>query len=324
MFKNYMRSKKYIIGILLLISLIFAIVFYFENMPVNTVVYAFILSFVSVLIIAVFDFLQHNKKCKKLKKSITNVPYIENFQAYNANGVEQLQVELIEALAMYVNDIKEQKTKNETEIIDFYTMWVHQIKTPIFALKLLIKKYPENSALLSELTKIEQYSDMVLNFVKLNDASTELDIKSHSVKEILSESIKDFSGVFISKKIKLKTNFSDLTIKTDKKWLKFIVDQVISNSLKYTEQGEICIDMSDNKIIIEDTGIGISAEDLPRVFEKGFTGKIGRLYQNSTGIGLYLCKKSADLLGVKINISSQKGRGTIVEIILNQKEIMFE
>ncbi len=324
MVKDYIRSKKYIIGILFLISGIFTIVFYLENIAISSVLYAFLLSFASLLIIAIFDFLNYRKKCKKIALSIENMPYLENFSTLGEVGVEKLQGELIKKLADYTNELKQDKTKTETEIIDFYTMWVHQVKTPIFALKLLMKKYPENSALISELAKIEQYSDMVLNYVKLNSTSTELVIKEYKVKEILTESIKDFSGVFISKKIKLKTNFSDLCIKTDKKWLKFIIDQIISNTVKYTEQGEVCVDMIGDKIIIKDTGIGISAEDLPRIFEKGFTGNIGRLHQNSTGIGLYLCKKSADLLGVNIKVNSEISKGTSVEILLTQQEFLFD
>ncbi len=318
MIRHYLYSRIFYIIILMIVTMTFCTVLYLENAEISSVSYAFLLSFIFVMIIGWIDFFNYRKKYKNLKSMIKNFPFLDEMKISTYDEIQNLYDKIISLQIKHMKDISFAVENDKNEMTDFYTMWVHQIKTPIFALRLLLDKIPENSELLSELSKIENYSQMVLNYAKLNSENTELHIESHSLKELINETIKDFSGIFISKKIKLNTNISDENIITDKKWLKFALNQIISNAVKYTDAGEVSIETVENMIIISDTGIGISAEDLPRVFDKGFTGEIGRLHKNSTGLGLFLCKKSLNLLGYEIYITSEISKGTTVRIIIKQ------
>ena len=216
---------------------------------------------------------------------------------------------------------------NNSEMIEYYTMWVHQIKTPIAALHMILQSMElgkEKRAISQELFKIEQYVEMALHFVRMGTMSSDLRLESYSIKSIVNDVIKKYSTIFINKKIKLNLEDIDIEVITDEKWISFVLEQIISNALKYTKKGTISIYM-DNKsketLVIEDTGIGIAKEDIPRVFERGFTGYNGRMDKKSTGIGLYLCKKILDNLSHKINIVSEVGKGTIVAIDFSRKNI---
>jgi signal transduction histidine kinase len=184
---------------------------------------------------------------------------------------------------------------------DYYTLWVHQIKTPISALQLLLEAHPSEHTLSmkTELFKIEQYVEMALNYIRLESETSDLRFERQDIYELVKGSIRKYRTLFIEKGIKLNFEPFSLEVVTDAKWFAFCFEQVLSNALKYTNGGEITIgtangnDSDDSKrLVVADTGIGISPEDLPRVFERGFTGFNGRLDRKSTGLGLYLCKRA--------------------------------
>ncbi|MGB4496697.1 MAG: ATP-binding protein, partial [Bacillota bacterium] len=206
------------------------------------------------------------------------------------------------------------------------TTWAHQIKTPIAAMRLLLQSEQSetNSELLEQLFKVEQYVEMVLQYLRLENISSDLVLKEHSLDTIVKQAVRKYSNSFIRKKIKL--NYAELNhnVLTDEKWLVFVIEQILSNALKYTDSGEISIYMDDempDTLVIEDTGIGIAEEDLPRVFERGFTGYTGRIDKKATGIGLFLCKQILDRLSHTITIESQVGEGTKVKIGLDVIDI---
>ena len=175
-----------------------------------------------------------------------------------------------------------------------------------------------------ELFKVEQYVEMVLSYLRMEDMSGDLVFEEYSLDEIVRQAVRKYSRMFILKKIRLDLGPLDHQVLTDEKWLVFVVEQILSNALKYTKEGGISIYMTSYRdrpvLAIEDTGIGISAEDLPRVFEKGFTGYNGRADKKSTGIGLYLCKKIMDRLHHNIYIESQEGQGTKVYLYLEREQ----
>lgn len=219
-------------------------------------------------------------------------------------------------------------------IIRNYGMWVHQIKTPIAALDILLQNteqflYEEDivnsrinkrleiiqesipvSDMKMELFKIEQYVEMALNYLRVEDISSDLSFKQYAVDDMVRQVIRKYAKIFISKKIKMNFKPTGRYIVTDDKWFVFVLEQFISNALKYTKKGQISIYMKEKSLVIEDTGIGIPAEDLPRIFEKGFTGYNGRENKKSTGIGLYLCKNIMDKLQWNITVDSEVGSGT--------------
>lgn len=219
---------------------------------------------------------------------------------------------------------------SRTDMIDYYTLWVHQIKTPIAAMSLLLQEddNPQSAILLQELFKIERYVELVLQYLRLDAISSDLMLNEYDLNDIAAQAVKKYAPLFIHNKIKLEFAEFNCKVLTDEKWLVFVIEQIISNALKYTSTGKVLIYMdsaTDNKIlVIEDTGIGIESEDLTRVFEKGFTGYNGRMDKKSTGLGLYLCRQIMNKLSHKISITSEVNHGTKVKLDLSSKKTFIE
>lgn len=196
-------------------------------------------------------------------------------------------------------------------------MWVHQIKTPIAAMRLLLQAEdtPQNREMAEELFQIEQYVEMALHYTRLDSESSDFLIQWYELDGIVREAVRKYARVFIRKKINLNYQPLKVQVLTDEKWLEFVIEQILSNAVKYTQKGTVSIYMEDERtIVIEDTGIGIRPEDLPRVCEKGYTGYNGHTDKRSTGIGLYLCKRILKKLSHSIEIDSELGKGTRVKI----------
>ena len=224
-----------------------------------------------------------------------------------------------------IQQMTENITENLPEIItqsdeDYYTAWVHQIKTPIASARLTLQNETGETAriLSEELFRIEQYVEMVLVFLRLDSDYTDYVIKESALDDIVKASVKRFSSQFIRKRISLDYQPLNVFVLTDEKWLSFVIEQVLSNALKYTNSGTISIYTENGRVLcIRDTGIGIAPEDLPRIFEKGFTGYNGRADKKATGIGLYLCKRVCQNLGHTIKAESSPEAGTVIKIDLN-------
>ena len=255
------------------------------------------------------------------------------------------------------------------EMMDYYGMWVHQIKTPIAAMHVLLQAAGESQAegqytreMRLELFKIEQYVEMVLTYLRMEDMSSDLSFEVCELDSVIRQAIRKYSQTFILKKIKLQYTAVETKVLTDEKWLVFVIEQLLSNALKYThssisvymadyapavyeedmqeekgsespknggdlpskEQGSLGRMGKKRCLVIEDNGIGICQEDLPRVFEKGFTGYNGRTDKKSTGIGLYLCKSVMDKLRHQMWIESEVGKGTKVYLSLARKPAWYE
>lgn len=308
---------------------IFFAVFSLYSLPVEAVAYAAFLTLVFILTVAAVDFIRFYKKhmtLEKLKKSIT----LSEFTFDNTlNLIERDYQELIRSLDEDRKNLVCSKDAAYSDMIEYYTIWVHQIKTPIFAMRLLLQSEPSEikSELVEQLFRIEQYVEMVLQYLRMQNMSNDLVIKRYSLDELVKQAIRKYSKIFIRKKIKLVYEQLNYQVLTDEKWLTFVIEQLLSNALKYTNKGFISIYMDNDlpdTLVIEDSGIGIDAGDLPRVFEKGYTGFSGRLDQKSTGIGLYLCRSILDKLSHTIKIESEAGKGTKVKIGLATAKIEGE
>ena len=215
--------------------------------------------------------------------------------------------------------------RKDTE--DYYAVWVHQIKAPIAVMKVLLQQEDtrENQELASELFRIEQYADMALHYIRLGDDASDLVLQEYDLDGIIRKAIRKYAGQFIRKRLRLVYRGTDVRVLTDEKWLSFIIEQLLSNAVKYTGKGTITIEVNEKKqLSISDTGIGIAAEDLPRIFEKGFTGYNGRLDKKSTGIGLYLCRTAADKLGHRLTARSEPGQGSCFTIDLDSYPLQTE
>ncbi len=320
---RYIKDKMGIVGILFIFTIVFTVQFYIEGIALDAIIYGFMINTFILVILGIMDFIKYKNKETKLVRCIDNLPIIDKEDLNNKRYIDELYISIISGLEEILNKVMADALDTKTEMIDFYTLWIHQIKTPIFALKLLVKEN-ENPQIKAEIIKIEQYTNMVLNYIKLSDKTTELSIKTQNIKLVLNDVIKSFSSLFITKRIGLVIDIHNTIVATDEKWLTFAISQILSNALKYTKVGEVRIYLKDSKIVISDTGIGMSEGDVKRAFDKGFTGKIGRSDNNSTGLGLYLCKKSIMLLGFKISLESKIDQGTTVTIDLNQDNRLYD
>ncbi len=317
-FGGYLRSR---LGTIILCVCLFGVFAAADLLfEVETIVlwYPLILGAVLLLVVGAVDYVMFLKKHKELSYGELPTPKSlieEDYQSIIAKLKEEAEMRASSASQDYNN------------MIEYYTVWAHQIKTPIAAMRLNLQSEDSESArkLMGDLNRIESYVEMVLTFLRLDSDSTDYVIKEHDLDEIIKSSVRKFSREFILKKLTL--NYEPVKYKciTDEKWLEFIIEQVISNAVKYTSEGGVRIYMDEpGLLVIEDTGIGISAEDLPRIFENGYTGFNGREDKRASGIGLYLCKRIADNLGHKITAESTPGVGTKMIIDIRGKKLGVE
>ena len=306
---------------------IFAVTFALYRLPLEAVFYPSFICAVLGLVLLVIDFRRVLRKHQKLGRIQTLSDAIgENFP--NIEGLEDEDYQQIIRL------LHEEQTRFHTDtarryedMVDYYTIWAHQIKTPIASMRLTLQN--EDSALSRKLSgdlfRIEQYVEMVLMFLRLDSDSTDYVIREQDLDAIIRQAVRKFAGEFISRKLKLVYEPVHARVITDEKWLSFVIEQVLSNALKYTPSGSITISLEAPKTLcIRDTGMGIAPEDLPRIFEKGYTGYHGRTDKKASGIGLYLCKRICSNLGHTITAKSKVDAGTTIEIDLAQAKLEIE
>jgi signal transduction histidine kinase len=213
------------------------------------------------------------------------------------------------------HDLRTQKASSDEkrrEMQDYYEMWAHQIKTPIAAMDLILQntEFEHKDECKAELFEVTVYTDMVMNYIRTASGSSDYVISKYDLDEILRNEIRKYSSQFMLKGLTLKYIPCDRSVMTDKKQLAFIAGQLISNALKYTQTGGIIIGPSADGFFIKDSGSGIKSTDIPRIFEKGFTGTNGRNTGASSGIGLYLCDRIAKKLGHTIRAESDGKTGS--------------
>lgn len=253
-------------------------------------------------------------------------PY-EDFLPEPGSGMEEDYQKLLLASEKARQTDREAWELAQKDTEDYYATWVHQIKAPIAVMRVLLQQADtrENQELKSELFRIEQYVEMVLYYVRLGEEGSDLVIQERGLDDIIRKAVRKYAGQFVRKRIRLVYQGTDVRVTTDEKWLSFIIEQILSNAVKYTSRGEVTITVDEKKrLTIADTGIGIAAEDLPRIFEKGYTGYNGRIERKSTGIGLYLCKMAADKLGHKLSAESEPGKGSRFTIELESYPLRVE
>lgn len=295
---------------------IFAVIISLYDVPADAWQYAALLIFVCTTALYTYDFLRFYRKHQKLTEASGQILFKPNVLEKSVNGIEKDYMRIIRVQSDEIHRIVTESDLSRTDMLDYYSMWVHQIKTPISAMHLMLQtnKTTGSNALRLELFKIEQYVEMALNYLRLGSDSTDFVIKPYKLSEIVKSAIKKYKGIFIEKNISLNFEEIDFVVITDEKWLSFAIEQILSNALKYTSSGSITIRMEGETLVIADTGCGIIKEDLPRVFEKGFTGYNGRMDKKSTGIGLYLSKRVLNKLSHEIAIASEPGAGTVLRI----------
>lgn len=323
----YLKQRKRGTLFFVLCTAIFCGTFFLYGLPVQAVIYPAIICAVLGAGFVFWDICEVKLKHKKLKKISGQQPgLMEKLPEIRTLDDEDYQ-NVISGLCQGYQRLQTELSVRYQDMVDYYTIWVHQIKTPIASMRLTLQN--EDSALsrqLSEdLQRIEQYVEMVLAFLRLGSSSRDYVFREQDLDPIIKDAAKKFAGQFIRKKIRLCYEPLQVKVLTDEKWLSFVVEQILSNALKYTNSGSITVEMeTPMTLCIRDTGIGIAPEDHPRVFEKSYTGYNGRRDKKASGIGLYLCKQICSNLGHKISIQSSLDSGTAVRIYLGRRELDVE
>ena len=327
LFLRYLKGlkKPFILGGVL--CFVFTVSFILYHLPLKAVLYPIIISVGICAVVCTVDFLRVKREHENLKRIKTNTDVItERLPLANTVRDSDYQ-EIIRLLSEEHNVYCRETNRNYTDMIEYYTVWAHQIKTPIASMRLRLQNEDSDLSrkLNADLHRIEQYVEMVLTFLRLNSAGTDYVFKEYDLDEIVKTAVKKFSSDFIDRKLSLVYKPLNTKVVTDEKWLSFVIEQVLSNALKYTLNGGIKISLvGEETLRIEDTGIGIAAEDLPRIFENGYTGYNGRTDMKASGIGLYLCKRICTNLGHTITATSTVDVGTVIDIDLTQIKTEME
>lgn len=287
---NYIINKKKSFLMVLVCSAIFAFTFWMYGITVAAVLYPALVCM--VIMAAAFALMACSEygKWKNMQEILQravgdDIEFIKildtNDIRKQMNSIDSIQNELFEMIGrLKSGGMRLEDTMNTkyADMVDYYTMWVHQIKTPIASMHLILQNEDTEDArrLRAELFRIEQYVRMVLCFLRLDSDFTDYVIKEYKVDDIVRPAVRSLAPQFIMKRLALEYEQTDVVALTDEKWLGFVVEQVLSNAVKYTSAGSISIKCDEDRLVISDTGIGIAAEDLPRIFDKGYTGFNGR------------------------------------------------
>ncbi|MES5121782.1 sensor histidine kinase [Lactobacillus iners] len=286
--KKFIKTEVKICVAVFIVLLIFFFVFLFANLDFS-LFYLSLEIVIFCLLIYLFICWVTFKKKENLQEQVNQL-LIENRQLKNTIDIERKDLE------------------------EYFLLWVHQIKTPITVSDLILQKEktPYTCQLKEQMFYIREYTDMAINYMKLKDRQADMDITEVEIDKLLKSLLRKYSGLFIDKNISLDYQPIDTKIITDAKWATILIEQILANALKYTNSGKITLsfDRDKNALKVKDTGIGIKSEDINKIFDRGYSGFNGRINEKSSGIGLYLVKKIAILLNIKIEVCSTVNVGS--------------
>ena len=306
----------------LILFLMETLLFYLYEMPLEAWAYS------SVFILLIFggwiilDGVQQRKKYKQLKNIQKEAEVYLETEHFGKpeNAVEKEYQNLAEMLGRQWENARQEARCQISEPNRYYIRWSHQIKTPIAALRLLLEEEePDRAAMEGEIYRIEQYVEFALQYQRLEGGHKDLVFAHYSLESIVKKALKKTGVLFRRTKLALELGNLQTDVLTDEKWLVFVLEQVLTNAVKYTRKGKISIYLDPEKektLVVEDTGMGIRPEDLPRIFEWGYTGYNGRIKNRATGIGLALCRQTMEMLGHRISAKSEPGKGTCIYLDL--------
>ena len=327
LFGAWLASRKLVAAAGLFCALSGVLIFWLYGLPGEAIAYLLCLCCIGTSFWAVLSFVRFWRKHKILRKMEEAIFVTAEDLPETTTLIEEDYQHLIQRLVRENRQRQAAADSMLEDLTSYYTLWVHQIKTPIAAMDLLLQAGPDRATEMEiELQKIAQYVDMVLQYLRLDSTDKDLVLQRCQLDAVVRQTVRKYAKLFILKKIHLVFQETKWEVLSDEKWLCFLLEQLLSNALKYTpEGGKISIFLEgETNLVIADTGIGIAPEDLPRVFEKGFTGNNGRMDKKATGIGLYLCRRVTNLLGHTISIASEPGVGTQVLLGLGRPQFDIE
>lgn len=324
-FVSYLYSRRRIIAVSVMIGAVFAVLLFLYGIPTAAAAYAALVCGVIVLAATLWDIFRFVRIRRVLRELQSEILLTLEHLPETDDEIEIGYHQLLETLFIEKSALVSAADKRYEDASDYFAMWAHQIKTPITAMSLALQssELPEKGELSECLQRIEQYVEMALCYIHLDNDESDLIIKTHSLDNIVKQAVRKFGSQFIRRKLTLVYEPLNVDVLTDEKLLLFVIEQVISNALKYTARGKIEITLERSAepiLLIRDTGIGIAHEDLPRVFERGFTGNNGRSDKRATGIGLYLCKRICERLGHTISAQSDEN-GTEIRIDMRASDV---
>ena len=326
-FSIWLRQRRRIVLIFALFSVIFAVSFALYHLPLKAVLYPVLLCALVGAAAAILDYRRMRRRHEQLQHiGQLSAELIDALPAPETVADEDYQ-HIIRMLCDERRTMEAHMAERFDAMVNYYTVWAHQIKTPIAAMRLQLQNEdsPLSRALSSELLRIEQYVEMVMAYLRLDSDSTDYVFRECALDDVVRPAVRRFAGEFIARRLTLDYGPLNANVITDEKWLGFVVEQVLSNALKYTLTGGVRIYLeAPCTLCIQDTGIGIAADALPRIFENGFTGANGRMDRRATGIGLSLCRQICKNLGHGISAESAPDRGTTIRIDLNQHRLQVE
>lgn len=323
---EYLSLRKRAFGIFALFCAVFLAAFFLYRLPWKAVAYPAVLCASIGIVICAVDYSRLSRKRRSLAQA-ADAEHVAPENLPNPENVIEEDYHRVIARVQEEQRVSENAMHTRCEdLSDYYTAWAHQIKTPIASMRLQLQNEDSqlSRSLKSELLRVEQYVDMALIYLKLDSHSADYVIRAHDLDGIVRKSVRRFSGDFIQRRLRLDYAPLNRTVVTDEKWLGFVLEQILSNALKYTREGAVSIYMEGDDLCVRDTGIGIAAEDLPRIFERGYTGINGRSDARASGIGLYLCREICSRLGHGISAESVVGAGTVIRLRLAQPDQRLE
>lgn len=323
--KHYLRKKKEVLIGAALFWALFGVVYGLYGLPAGPFVYGMVLTGALLLCWLAAGYGGYKKHIKEIEEAARMAD--EGFLSLPHAG--SLEEELYgQALVAVQREREAAQNHLKTEWEDakrYYALWSHQIKTPLAALKLLLQEDPvDRHGMELEVLKAEQYVEMALQYQRMAGGTQDLVLQEYELDSIVKQAVKRTAPLFIYKKLRLNLGEISGLVVTDEKWLVFILEQILTNAVKYTKEGSVSIFQEGGKLVIADTGIGILPEDLPRVFEWGYTGFNGRTDKHSTGIGLSLCRQMSKRLDHQIRLESRPGSGTKVYLDLERESLEIE
>lgn len=340
---SYIRKRLPAIVLYIALIVIVLLMGWLYEIPSEGLGYTLLLLAVTAILAGIPDAARYMRRLRQLQDSKAQLQADFPELPPPEDLAEACYQEMLTLLYQQKMELESGTAIRRKEMLDYYSMWAHQIKTPLSAMHLLLQSLkkeqmesmeqidPEayerflffDRGLSVELFKTEQYVEMVLSYLRMEEMGNDLLLKSYAVEPLVRQAVRKYSQMFIAKGICPVVGELSGEVLTDEKWISFVIEQILSNAVKYTEQGTVFLGMEGTTLVIRDTGIGIRKEDLPRIFEKGFTGYNGRTDKKSTGIGLYLCRQVLEKLGHTIRIESAPGKGTEVRIAFGRTKVDF-
>ena len=327
-FLRYLKQKRlFLLGFALSVG-VFALTFALYELPRGAVLYPALLCAALWLSFALIDFFRARKKHETLARLAERAESLTQALLPDAKTADDEDYQTL--IALLIEGGQKMRARMQADFadtLDYYTVWAHQIKTPIAAMRLKLQSEdtPLSRRLRGELARIEQYVEMAMVFLRLDSDSTDYVFREVELDAVVRSAVRRFSAEFIDRGLRLEYSGTDEKALTDEKWLSFVLEQLLSNALKYTPSGSISIYIEGEKTLcVADTGIGIAPEDLPRIFDKGYTGQAGRQDKTASGLGLYLCRRICDALGHGIGAQSVPGEGTVIKLDISKHRTIYE